>query len=79
MKHPNNRNHYRGSDGSITPSPSLRARRVSSTPNSLENGRTHSDNEFIKYYQYKTNKADPLEFVNIVITRDINEIKDREY
>lgn len=54
------------SNGSITSQGSLCSRRVSSHPHSLEGG-AKFDNDFVKYYQYKTNKCDPLSLLNIVI------------
>lgn len=77
MRHPTSRSSNLSGSGTITPSPSLRARRVSSTPSSLENPKVEAD--FVKYYQYKTQKADPVSLLNIVIAEDLNGFKDSKY
>ncbi|RWS28661.1 RAS related protein-like protein [Leptotrombidium deliense] len=70
MRYPNLKNGL-----SLTPQPSLKSRRVSSTPSSLENGRTN-ESEFVKYYQYKTNKADPISLLNIAIADEMEDFKE---
>jgi len=45
----------------------LQNRRVSSTPSSLEDGKGLNENNFVKYYQYKINKPNPVSDFDIVI------------
>ncbi|RWS14587.1 GTP-binding protein REM-like protein, partial [Dinothrombium tinctorium] len=68
MRYPNMKNGL-----NLTPQSSLKSRRVSSTPSSLENGK--HENEFVKYYQFKTSKADPMSLLNITIADDLEDCK----
>lgn len=73
MRYHTKRSNSNGSNGTIT-SASLRSRRISSQPSSLEDSKF--DNDFVKYYQYKTNRPDPGSFLNIVIADDLSAVKE---
>ena len=69
MRVPNDRNQngsiQNGLAGGLTPQPSLRTRRSSTA--SLEKSKQYDSSDFVKYFQYKTNKVDPVSLVNISI------------
>ncbi|XP_015793013.1 GTP-binding protein REM 1-like [Tetranychus urticae] len=68
-------NSNNSSFSSIGSTPSFRSRRVSSTPSSLENGRNHTETDFVKYYQYKINRPDTSLPFTIMISNDSQETK----
>lgn len=51
----------------------LKNRRVSSTSLSLEEEKSPNENHFVKYYQYKINKPNPVSVVDIVIIDNIDD------
>lgn len=59
---------------SLSSTPSFRSRRVSSTPSSFtESSRSHTETDFVKYYQYKIDRPEASLPFTLMISNDSQE------